>query len=128
VNVVPGADPGSHSGTVRAGVGQRVTFSKLSRRLSVATVGPRAAGSWRDGTLQFVGEPLEDVVNAVNRYGAPPIEVAADLQQTRFTGTVSPANVHDWLNALEQIYAVEMVDQGADGILIRSRAAHGARK
>jgi ferric-dicitrate binding protein FerR (iron transport regulator) len=69
-----------------------------------------------------VGEPLEDVVNAVNRYGAPPIEVAPNFQQTRFTGTVSPANVRDWLNALEQIYAVEVVDQGANGILIRSRA------
>jgi transmembrane sensor len=133
VTVAPGADAAggdssSHTGTIRAGVGQRVTFSKSARRLSVATVGPRAAGSWRDGTLQFVGEPLEDVVNAVNRYGATPIEVAPNFQQTRFTGTVSPANVRDWLNALEQIYAVEVVDQGANGILIRSRAANGARK
>jgi ferric-dicitrate binding protein FerR (iron transport regulator) len=86
------------------------------------------AGSWRDGTLQFVGEPLEDVVNAVNRYGAPPIEVAPNFQRIRFTGTISPANIRDWLNALEQIYAVEVVDQGANGILIRLRAANGARK
>jgi ferric-dicitrate binding protein FerR (iron transport regulator) len=133
VTVAPGADaaafdPGGPTGTIRAGVGQRVTYSKSARRLSLATVGPRAAGSWRDGTLQFVGEPLEDVVNAVNRYGVPPIEVAPNFRQTRFTGTVSPANVRDWLNALEQIYAVEVVDQGVHGILIRSRAANGARK
>ena len=133
VTVEPGADAAdgdssSHTGTIRAGVGQRVTFSKSAHRLSVATVGASVAGSWRDGTLQFVGEPLEDVVNEVNRYGAPPIEVAPNFRQIRFTGTVSTANVRDWLNALEQIYAVEVVDQGANGILIRSRAANDARK
>jgi transmembrane sensor len=127
VNVAPGAD-GAGSGplttteTVRASVGQRVTFSKAAQRLSVATVDPKAAGAWRDGTLQFVGEPLEDVINAINRYTARQIVVAPAFQQTRFTGTVSPPKVRDWLKALEHIYAVEVVDQGANGILIRSRA------
>jgi ferric-dicitrate binding protein FerR (iron transport regulator) len=82
------------------------------------------AGSWRDGTLQFVGEPLEDVINAINRYATPPIVVAPSFQQTRFTGTVSPSKVRDWLKALEQIYPIEVVDQGANGVLIRE-SAHG---
>jgi RNA polymerase sigma-70 factor (ECF subfamily) len=133
VNVAPGADeagggPSTNTESVRAGVGQRVTFYKSAHRLSVATLDPKVAGSWRDGTLQFVGEPLEDVVGAVNRYSAPPIVVAPAFQQARFTGTVSPTNVRDWLKALEQIYAVEVVDQGAHGILIRSRADDGAQK
>jgi transmembrane sensor len=120
------ANSGSRSDTetVHAMVGQRVTFSKSAHRLSVATVDSRIAGSWRDGTLQFVGEPLEDVINAINRYAAPPIVVAPTFQQTRFTGTVSPSKVRDWLKALEQIYPVEVVDQGANGVLIRARA-HG---
>lgn len=129
VSVAPGTDQAggeTASGTVRAGAGQRVAFSTSAHRLGVATVDPTVAGSWRDGTLQFVGEPLQDVVGAVNRYRAPPIAVAPAFQQTRFTGTVSPANVRDWLKALEQIYAVEVVDQGAKGMLIRSRAEHGA--
>jgi ferric-dicitrate binding protein FerR (iron transport regulator) len=67
---------------------------------------------------------LEDVINAINRYTAPSIVVAPAFQQTRFTGTVSPSKVHDWLKALEQIYPVEVVDQGANGVLIRSRV-HG---
>jgi transmembrane sensor len=110
---------------VRAGVGDRVSFSKSAHRLSVAVVNPNVAGAWRDGTLQFMGEPLEDVINAINRYAAPPIVVAPAFQQTRFTGTVSPARIGDWLKALEQIYPVEVVDQGANGVLIRSRA-HGS--
>jgi transmembrane sensor len=133
VTVAPGLDeegirPGAIIETVRAGVGQRVTFSKSAQRLSVANVDPGTAGSWRDGKLQFLGEPLEDVAAAVNRYSATRIVVAPAFQQTRFTGTVSAASVRDWLGALEQLYAVEVVDQGANGILIRSRGADGVTK
>lgn len=126
---VEGMGSGSRSNTeiVHAGVGQRVSFSNFAQRLSVATVDPTVAGAWRDGTLQFVGEPLEDVINAINRYTAPQIVVAPAFQQIRFTGTVSPSKVRDWLKALEQIYAVEVVDQGANAVLIRPRV-HGAQK
>jgi transmembrane sensor len=123
-----GGRPGTITETFRASLGQRVTFSKSAQRPIVASVDPRAAGSWRDGKLQFLGEPLEDVVAAVNRYSATRIVVAPAFQQTRFTGTVSAASVRDWLGALEQIYAVEVVDQGANGILIRSRGADGITK
>ena len=133
VNVVPGpnetgAGPAVAPEIVRAGVGQRVIFSKPAHRLSVATVDPKVAESWRNGILQFVSEPLEDVVGELNRYSARTIVVAPAFQQTRFTGTISPANIGDWLKALEQIYSVEVVDQGADGIHIRSRDNNGARE
>jgi transmembrane sensor len=124
VTVTPDGQMGfvaSNTETVNAGVGQRVTLSEYAQRLSVATVNPKVAGAWRGGTLSFAGEPLEDVINAINRYNAPPIVVAPAFQRTRFTGTVSPSKVHDWLKALEQIYPVEVLDHGADGILIRSR-------
>ncbi len=114
--------------TIRAGVGQRVTYSKPAHGFSVASVDPKLAGSWRHGILQFVGEPLEDVADEVNRYSARRIVVAPEFQQTRFTGTVSPANVRDWLQALEQIYSVQVLDRGADGVLIRSRAHNDARE
>ncbi|MGO9934840.1 MAG: FecR family protein [Steroidobacteraceae bacterium] len=133
VSVAPGADAAAGGSSVDteavlASVGQRVTFSKSAHRLSVANVDPKVAGSWRDGTLQFVGEPLEDVVAAVNRDSGLRIVIAPAFQQTRFTGTVSATKIRDWLNALEQIYPVEVVDQGIDGILIQSRAANGTRK
>jgi transmembrane sensor len=129
VTVVPGEEGvggGLRPSTemVRASVGQRVTFSQSAHRLSVASINPKAAGAWRDGTLLFVGEPLEDVINTINRYTALQIVVAPAFQQTRFTGTVSPSKVHDWLQALEKIYPVEVVGQGANEVLIRSRA-HG---
>ena len=94
-----------------------------SRRVSGTTRNRERQRRWR----RFVGESLEEVVGEVNRYSAPQIVVAPAFQQTRFTGTVSPRNVRDWLTALEQIYAVQVVDQGANEILIRSRANDGTR-
>jgi len=123
-----GAGPPVDTATVRAGVGERVTYSESSRRLSVARVDTEVAESWRDGRLQFESDSLEDVVAVINRYSAHQIAVAPALRQTRFTGTVSPGHVPDWLKALEQIYAVEMVDEGANGVLIETRigkSTHG---
>jgi len=112
---------------IRADIGQRVTFSKSAHQFSVGTVDPKVASSWRGGTLQFVGESLQEVVGVINRYSTTHIVVAPALQQTRFTGTVSPPTVRDWFKALEQIYAVEVIDQGTHGILIRSRTRNGIR-
>ena len=118
---------GTRTGIIRADIGQRVTFSNSAHQFSVGTVDPTVAGSWRGGKLQFVGESLEDVVGVINRYSTTHIVVAPALQQTRFTGTVSPTTVRDWFKALEQIYAVEVIDQGTDGMLIRSRTRNGIR-
>jgi transmembrane sensor len=125
VSVGPANAPAT---TVLADVGQRVTFSGPARRLSVAAVDPRMAESWRDGTLQYVGEPLEEVVNDVNRYSRRKIVVAPALLQSRFTGTVSTADVGDWLAALQQIFPVDVVDQGSKGILIQSRDTHATQR
>jgi len=131
IKVAPDAEKTDQGGTrmeiIRADIGQRVTFSNSAHQFSVGTVDPKVAGSWRGGKLQFVGESLEDVVGVINRYSTKHIVVAPALQQTRFTGTVSPTTVRDWFKALEQIYAVEVIDQGTDGMLIRSRTRNGIR-
>jgi transmembrane sensor len=66
IKVSPDAETMDQGGTrteiIRADIGQRVTFSKSAHQFSVGTVDPKVASSWRGGTLQFVGESLEDVV------------------------------------------------------------------
>lgn len=128
VDVAPGIEAGGRTDIalrdVFAGVGQRVTFSMTARRLSTAAVDPVAAESWRGGVLPFVGESLEDVVGEVNRYSARKIDIAPGFSQTRFTGTVSLGHVEDWLNALPQIFSVEVIDRGPNDIQIRSRVAN----
>jgi ferric-dicitrate binding protein FerR (iron transport regulator) len=39
----------------------------------------------------------------------------------RFTGTVSTRRVQDWLDALKQIYSVEVVKEKSNGIEILPR-------
>jgi transmembrane sensor len=106
---------------LRAGAGQQVTFTPAAHRLSVASVDPRVYDSWRTGTLEFVRQPLRDVVREVDRFVPRKIVVAPALEDTRFTGTVSPAKVAEWLDALKEIYAVRIVDEGAGGISIEPR-------
>jgi transmembrane sensor len=111
---------------LRAGAGQQVTFTPSARRLSVMAVDPSVYDSWRTGTLEFVGQPLREVVGEVDRFVKRKIVVAPALQDTRFTGTVSPAKITEWLDALKQIYAVQIVDEGSSGIYIQPRAHDGA--
>jgi transmembrane sensor len=123
-----GAAGGLDLEPLRAGAGQQVTFTPSARRLSVMAVDPAVYDSWRTGTLQFVGQPLREVVSEVDRFVKRKIVVAAALQDIRFTGTVSPAKITEWLEALKQIYAVQIVDEGESGIYIQSRDHDGAHR
>jgi transmembrane sensor len=112
---------------VRAAAGEQVTFSKLTDRLNLVSVDLKVAESWRDGVLQFVAQPLQEVVEEVNQYSARPIVLSDPaLGKLKFTGTVSQAHPDDWLHALEALFSVQVIDRGADGILIRP-ATFGVR-
>jgi transmembrane sensor len=116
-----GAAAGSEVESFSAGVGQRVTVSRVVPALSVVTVDPERAASWRDGVLQFIGEPLPQVVGELNRFIPQTIVVSSALQGARFTGTVSTQRVQDWLDALKQIFSVEVVKENSNGIEILPR-------
>jgi transmembrane sensor len=106
---------------VQAAAGERVTFSKPMYRLSLASVDLELAESWRKGVLQFVAEPLDQVVAEVALYSPRPIVLGdSELGKLRFTGTVSQAHLDDWLAALEAVFSVRIIDRGPDGILIRA--------
>jgi transmembrane sensor len=126
VSVIPRTADGD-AGFFRVSAGQRVKFSPADRRLSVSDVDPKIAESWRSGVLQFVGEPLQDVVGEIDRFVKRRIVLAAALRETRFTGTVSPANLDEWLEALQQIYPIEVIKEAADEIDIRPRGSDVAR-
>jgi transmembrane sensor len=106
---------------VRAAAGQRLTFFRLTDRLSLVSIDLRVAESWRQGVLQFVAEPLQEVVEEVDLYSARPIVLGdPELGKLQFTGTVSQAHLDDWLQALKALFPVQVIDRGADGILIRA--------
>ena len=111
--------------TLRAGKGQRITLSGSDGRLLVAAVDLKLAESWRGGVLQFVGAPLQDVVGEVNHYVTRKIVVADALRRMRFTGTVAPAHIGEWLEAVGHVFSIEVID-GDDAIHMRRRTGYGA--
>jgi transmembrane sensor len=112
---------------VRAQVGQQVTYSPAEHMLSVIAMGPKVAGSWRRGLLQFVGEPLPEVVAEVNRYVKRQIVLGPDGRNVRFTGTVAPQKVGEFLEALRQIYPIGVLEEDAHAVHVESQASPGAR-
>ena len=119
------ADTASRPIFLRAG--QRATLARADHRLNVSIIDPAIAESWRSGMLEFVDQPLAAVVNEVDRFVNRRIVVASALQDARYSGTVSPVNVADWLEALKQIYSVQVIDEGTDEIYIQARGAHGVQ-
>lgn len=109
---------------VQATAGERVTFSKSMSHLNLASVDVERAESWRNGVLQFVAQPLDEVVAEVSVYSPRPIVLGdAALKELKFTGTVSQAHLDDWLAALQAVFSVRIIDRGPDGIAIRAAAA-----
>lgn len=96
---------------VLAGAGQQVSFSLHGSCCSVSALAPRQAGC--SGVLQFIGAPLGEVVADLNGYVKHRIELAPAAQEARFTGTVAPERVDEFLEALQQIYPFQIVKESA---------------
>lgn len=121
VRVAPdsGVNPGHE---VRAGVGEQVTFTESSSSLVIGRTDPNVATAWRTGVLKFMDEPLADVISSVNRYSVRRIEITDPyLASQVFTGTVYEDRIGDWLQALERVFPVEVVDEGTSTIRIEPR-------
>ena len=78
---------------------------------------PESVGGWRQGRLQYAGEPLTFVIEDVNRYTRRPIVIVdPSIATLRVTGIVSEENVESWLTRLQQALPVT-VTLGKDGRL-----------
>ena len=68
------------------------------------------ATSWRYGRMNFMSEPLKDVIVNVNRYTTREIVIVdsfvGDLQ---FTGTVFEGEIKDWLAGLEKAFPIRII-------------------
>lgn len=111
-----------------ADAGQRVTYTVATRKLAMAKVDPSMAGSWRGGVLNFVAEPLADVINDVNRYSTRKIVIAdPDLGQRLFTGSIRQNNVGEWLDALESIFPLT-AERGEQSVVLKTKVHNSTAK
>lgn len=112
---------------VYARAGQQVSFSPAIRRLSVTSMGPKVPGCWRSGMLEFLGEPLPQVVAEINLYVKRGIVLGPAARNVRFTGTVVLHNIAELKEALTQIYPVHVLEEDAHAAHIESQAYPVAR-
>jgi transmembrane sensor len=81
--------------------------------------------AWREGRLQYLYEPLSDVVGDINRYSHRQIVLDERASQLRFTGTVFPENVAGFIDQLPGIFSLQVVEADADRIVFRMNAPSG---
>jgi transmembrane sensor len=126
-SVNPLAVPIEHlDGQIRAGAGQQVTYFNRQHSLTMTHIDPiEATNNRRAGRLEFVNEPLSNVVAEVNRLSPRQITLAdQQLKTLVFTGTLRSDAIEDWLKGLGEVFPVEVVDQGDRGILVIKRQQH----
>jgi transmembrane sensor len=85
-------------------------------------VDSHTVAEWREGRLQYLGEPLNAVVSDVSRYVTYKIVVAdPTLAALRMTGTISTSDVQSWLQSVEVALPVRVVQIAGGGVRLEAR-------
>lgn len=115
----------SAADTLEAVAGQQISFDPRASGLTVSTIPPTRATSWREHRLEFVNEPLDSVIANINRYSTRPLVLAdPKLGTLAFTGTVDPGALDGWLRALPKILPVRVGGESGRVTISAARAAH----
>ena len=80
--------------------------------------------SWRVGILKMVNRELSGVVQELNRFMENEITIGDEaIGHFRFTGTVYPDQVNEWLAGLQQGYPLKVVRVGSSIVLMPEDAS-----
>jgi len=113
---------------VRAGQQAEVVGAVTATR-PLSSVQLARTVAWREGTLYFEDQPLEEVSAELERYSAIKFELAdATVRSLRVGGTfqASPQGAETLVTMLERGFGLK-VTREADRVHIESRSAPGGR-
>jgi len=97
---------------------QEITYSDNGVKEQVAETDAEKKVSWREGVLLIDDQPLVDVVAEISRYSDRRIVILdTRLNQIRFGGAVSIADIRKALSVLEQVAPIQVSDS-KDGYTI----------
>jgi len=104
--------------------GESISYDAEGKLSDVRTVDPKMATAWRDGQLEYRSEPLNRVVQDVNRYSRTAVMIEDSAAgEILYSGTVFERDINDWLAALGKVFPeLEVVHRDHD-VLIRTRRA-----
>lgn len=116
-----GAAPVPLPPPVRLTGGEQVSYHDNGDVASVVRADANAATAWIRGRLIFDGEPLQYVVESINRYSLRRIAATPAAGRIRFSGVILDGEIEEWLRGLPAIVPVDIDERGA-GVCIRMRA------
>jgi len=127
IDVVPGLpSSGGIAVTtpVRVTAGEQVGWDRDARRPVLAKADVSRALAWREGRLEYVGQPLSSVIADVNRYARRPVVVGDKAAGgILFTGTVFTRTADEWVQSLPNEFPVELISNGGASLILASRPA-----
>lgn len=77
--------------------------------------------TWRDGRFEYRGEELRHVVEDLNRYADPAIVLSDDAATLRYSGTVFPDQIDEWLEGVSGALPVAVRYSGGKRLITRVR-------
>jgi transmembrane sensor len=105
-----------------ATAGEQVIFNAASGQVRRSLVDPSVAVAWRQGRMEFIGDSLESVIEAVNRYASRPIVLAdPTLGKVAFTGTIFLDSIDQWIDSLPKVLPIVIDRRDQDAIELRRR-------
>jgi transmembrane sensor len=106
----------------RVSAGNQLAYNENPRSAQIRAIDPDRSMAWREGRLEYFGEPLSAVVADINRYSDQSIEIT-DLQlaQLTFTGTLFTESIDDWLSAIQTTFPIRVVKGDDHRVLLMKR-------
>lgn len=110
VKVEAPAPRGASPSHAQLSVGQQLSVNTTDGSSNMQVLEADGIAAWRDGLLQYRGEPLPSVIADVIRYSGYDIVIADPaVAELHITGTVFANDVESWLQSLEAALPVRAV-------------------
>lgn len=115
----PGADK---RGIFQLRAGQRLSLERLDNAAVLSSVNPTWIAAWREGRLQYVDEPLDEVVADIARYSRRRIIIGnPEIAGLRITGVLFVQNINSWLASLQATFPIQVRTRADGTVVIDSR-------
>ena len=103
--------PGALLSKVSLSAGQEVKAHRLSGLGQVAAIPQGMLGAWRKGKLIYINEPLEEIVEDINRFSSVPVILAPSADQLKVSGTFHSHDIPGMLTSLEAALPIHIEHQ-----------------
>jgi transmembrane sensor len=104
--------------------GHQVIWTEGEATPVLAVVDVAQALAWKQGRLQYLNEPLAAVIADVNRYSSRKVTIGdAAAGEILFSGTVFTDATDAWLQALPNVFPIELQSNGDEQLVLLNHVA-----